>query len=54
MEESLTELVALMRRIVFPEYLGQDDRALDLMRVRSLVRKIAGDKRADAFMERIL
>jgi serine O-acetyltransferase len=53
MEESLTELVALMRRIVFPEYLGQDDRALDLMRVRSLVRKIAGDKRADAFMERI-
>ena len=26
MEESLTELVALMRRIVFPEYLGQDDR----------------------------
>ena len=29
MEESLTELVALMRRIVFPEYLGQDDRAVE-------------------------
>jgi len=53
MEELLTELIALMRHIVFPEFLGQEDRALDLMRVRSLVRKIAGDRRADAFMERI-
>ena len=53
MEELLNELMLLMRRIVFPEYLGQDDRALDLVRVRSLVRKIAGDKKADAFMDRI-
>ena len=53
MEELLNELVTLMRRIVFPEYLGQEDRALDLVHVRSLVRKIAGDKKADAFMERI-
>ena len=53
MEELLSQLIVLMRRIVFPEYLGQDDRALDLMSVRSVVRKIAGDKIADAFMERI-
>ena len=53
MEELLSELVTLMRRLVFPEYLGQDDRALDLARVRSLVRKIADDKKADAFLERI-
>ena len=53
MEELLNELVTLMRRIVFPEYLGQEDRALDLVRVRSLLRKIAGDKKADAFMDRI-
>jgi serine O-acetyltransferase len=53
MEELLSQLIVLMRRIVFPEYLGQDDRALDLMSVRSVVRKIAGDKIADAFMDRI-
>lgn len=53
MEELLSQLIVLMRRIVFPEYLGQDDRALDLMSVRSVLRKIAGDKIADAFMERI-
>ena len=53
MEELLSQLIVLMRRIVFPEYLGQDDRALDLMSVRSVLRKIAGDKRADAFIERI-
>ena len=53
MEELLSQLMNLMRRIVFPEYLGQDDRALDMMSVRSVVRKIAGDKTADAFMERI-
>jgi serine O-acetyltransferase len=53
MEELLNELITLMRRIVFPEYLGQDDRALDLVRVRSLVRKISDDKKADAFMDRI-
>ena len=52
MEELLSQLIVLMRRIVFPEYLGQDDRALDLMSVRSVLRKIAGDKIADAFMER--
>ena len=53
MEELLNELVMLMRRIVFPEYLGQEDRTLDLVRVRSLVRKISDDKKADAFMDRI-
>lgn len=53
MEELLNQLIVLMRRTVFPEYLGQDDRALDMMSVRSILRKIAGDKRADAFMERI-
>ena len=53
MEELLNELITLMRRIVFPEYLGQEDRALDLVRVRSLVRKISDDKKADAFMDRI-
>lgn len=53
MEELLTELMTLMRRVVFPEYVGQEDRALDYMRIRSVMRKIAGDKRADAFMERI-
>ena len=53
MEELLNQLMVLMRRTVFPEYLGQEDRALDLMSVRSVLRKIAGDKRADAFMERI-
>ncbi|MCR5351260.1 MAG: serine acetyltransferase [Bacteroidales bacterium] len=53
MEELLSQLIVLMRRIVFPEYLGQDDRALDMMSVRSVVRQIAGDKLADAFMERI-
>ena len=53
MEELLSQLIVLMRRTVFPEYLGQDDRALDLMSIRGIVRKIAGDKRADAFIERI-
>ena len=53
MEELLSQLMTLMRRTVFPEFLGQDDRALDLMSIRSILRKIAGDKRADAFMERI-
>ena len=53
MEELLNELMTLMRRIVFPEYLGQEDRTLDLVRVRSLVRKISDDKKADAFMDRI-
>ena len=53
MEELLKQLMVLMRRTVFPEYLGQEDRALDLMSVRSVLRKIAGDTRADAFMERI-
>jgi len=53
MEELLNQLMVLMRRTVFPEYLGQEDRALDLMSVRSIVRKIADDKRADAFLERI-
>ena len=53
MEELLTELIVLMRRVVFPEYVGQEDRALDFMRIRGVVRKIAGDKKADAFMERI-
>ena len=53
MEELLNELITLMRRIVFPEYLGQEDRALDLVRVRSLVRKMSDDKKADAFMDRI-
>ena len=45
--------MTLMRRVVFPEYVGQEDRALDYMRIRSVMRKIAGDKRADAVMERI-
>ena len=53
MEELLNELITLMRRIVFPEYLGQEDRALDLMRIRNVVRNISDDKKADAFMERI-
>ena len=53
MEEKLSELMALMRRVVFPEYIGQEDRALDLMRVRSLVRTLADDTRADAFLARI-
>ena len=53
MEELLNELMMLMRRIVFPEYLGQEDRTLDLVRVRSLVRRISDDKKADAFMDRI-
>ena len=53
MEELLNQLMVLMRRTVFPEYLGQEDRALDLMSIRGIVRKIAGDKRADAFIERI-
>ena len=53
MEEKLSELMALMRRVVFPEYVGQEDRALDLMRVRSLVRTLADDIRADAFLARI-
>ena len=53
MEELLNELMTLMRRIVFPEYLGQEDRTLDLVRVRSLVRRISDDKKADAFMDRI-
>ena len=53
MEALLTRLINLMRRIVFPEYLGQEDRALDLMSVRNVLRKIAGDKIADDFMERI-
>ena len=53
MEEKLSELMALMRRVVFPEYVGQEDRALDLMRVRSLVRTLADDTRADAFLARI-
>ena len=53
MEELLNQLMVLMRRTVFPEYLGQEDRALDMMSIRSVLRKIAGDKRADAFMERI-
>ena len=53
MEELLKELIALMRRTVFPEYLGQEDRALDLLRIRGVVRKIADEGRADAFLERI-
>ena len=53
MEELLTRLIVLMRRTVFPEYLGQEDRALDLMRIRNVVRKLSDDKKADAFMERI-
>ena len=53
MEELLTRLIALMRRTVFPEFLGQEDRALDLMRIRNVVRNISDDKKADAFMERI-
>ena len=53
MEELLTELIALMRRTVFPEYVGQEDRALDLMRIRGLVRKIAGESTVEPFMERI-
>ena len=35
MEELLIRLITLMRRTVFPEYLGQEDRALDLMRIRN-------------------
>ena len=53
MEELLTELMALMRRTVFPEYLGQDDRDLDLMRIRGIVRRISDELRADAFLERL-
>ena len=53
MEELLTELIVLMRRVVFPEYVGQEDRALDFMRIRGVVRKLAGDKKADAFRERM-
>ena len=53
MEELLTRLITLMRRTVFPEFLGQEDRALDLMRIRNVVRNISDDKKADAFMERI-
>ena len=53
MEELLSQLMVLMRRTVFPEFLGQEDRALDMMSIRSVMRKIAGDKLADAFMERI-
>ena len=45
MEELLTRLIALMRRTVFPEYLGQEDRALDLMRIRSVVCKLSDRKR---------
>ena len=53
MEELLKELIALMRRTVFPEYLGQEDRELDLMRIRGVVRRIADDGRAAAFVDRI-
>ena len=53
MEELLNRLMVLMRRSVFPEYLGQEDRALDLMSILSILRQIAGDKRADAFVEGI-
>jgi len=53
MEELLTQLIVLMRRIVFPDIYRQEDRPMDMMSVRSLLRKIAGDKLADAFMERI-
>jgi serine O-acetyltransferase len=53
MEELLNELISLVRRTVFPEYLGQEDRALDLLRIRGLVRKISDEGRADAFLERI-
>ena len=53
MEELLNRLMVLMRRSVFPEYLGQEDRALDLMSIRSILRQIAGDERADAFVEGI-
>ena len=53
MEELLKELIALMRRTVFPEYLGQEDRELDLMRIRGVVRRIADDGRADAGGHRI-
>ena len=53
MEQQLTRLITLMRRTVFPEFLGQEDRALDLMGIRSIVRRIADDARADAFLERI-
>ncbi|MCR4860493.1 MAG: serine acetyltransferase [Bacteroidales bacterium] len=53
MEVLLKELMSLMRRIVFPEYIGQEDRDLDLMSVRSILRKIADDERAEAFLERI-
>ena len=53
MEELLTRLISLMRRTVFPEYLGQEDRALDLMRIRNVVCKLSDDRTADAFMERI-
>ena len=53
MEELLTRLITLMRRTVFPEYLEQEDRALDLMRIRSVVRTLSDDTKADAFMDRI-
>ena len=50
MEELLNRLMVLMRRSVFPEYLGQEDRALDLMSIRSVLRKIAGDERAPSLL----
>ena len=53
MEELLAELMVLMRRTVFPEFLGQEDRDLDVMSVRSILRKIADEGRADAFVARI-
>lgn len=53
MEELLNELIVLVRRTIFPEYLGQEDRALDLLRIRGLVRKISDDGCADAFLGRI-
>ena len=53
MEELLTELMGLMRRVVFPEYVGQEDPKLDMMRVRGVVYQIAGEEKADAFLERI-
>ena len=53
MEELLNELIVLVRRSVFPEYLGQEDRALDLLRIRGLVRKLSDEGCADAFLQRI-
>ncbi len=53
MEDLLKELIASMRRIVFPEYIPQEDRDRDIADVRSLVRKIAGEEKADAFAESI-